>query len=161
MNDFNTYQKTGRKIIDEYIEFIKGKEPIRRGCSSGGPCFCTGKCQEIIGWRDKIDENTILDIIRKLTEKSEKGNTVKIAEPKNPGCMNHSHNLKHCLLSALDRRPPRLDLARYPHLPLAEVASTDPKSYNALLLAEAPRAPPPCRRRPIRRRRPRSCSPTT
>lgn len=92
MNDFNTYQKTGRKIIDEYIEFIKGKEPIRRGCSSGGPCFCTGKCQEIIGWRDKIDENTILDIIRKLTEKSEKGNTVKIAEPKNPGCMNHSHN---------------------------------------------------------------------
>jgi transposase len=46
--------------------------------------------------------------------------------------------VKHCLLSALDRRPPRLDLARYPHLPLAEVASTDPKSYNALLLAEAP-----------------------
>jgi hypothetical protein len=42
--------------------------------------------------------------------------------------------VKHCLLAALDGRPPRLDLAHYPHLPQAEVATTDPKSYNDLLV---------------------------
>ncbi|MBA3587474.1 MAG: IS21 family transposase [Chloroflexi bacterium] len=48
--------------------------------------------------------------------------------------------VKHCLLAALDGRPPRLDLADYPHLPLAAVAITDPMAYNELLLAavEAP-----------------------
>ncbi len=45
--------------------------------------------------------------------------------------------VKHCLLAALDGRPPRLDLAEYPHLPLVEVATTDPGAYNDLLLAVA------------------------
>ena len=45
--------------------------------------------------------------------------------------------VKHCLLAALDGRPPRLDLASYPHLPLAEVATTDPMAYNELLMAVA------------------------
>jgi hypothetical protein len=43
--------------------------------------------------------------------------------------------VKHCLLAALDGRPPRLDLADYPHLPLAAVAITDPMAYNELLMA--------------------------
>ena len=29
------------------------KLPIKRGCSNM-ECFCTGKCNEIIGWRDKL-----------------------------------------------------------------------------------------------------------
>ena len=45
--------------------------------------------------------------------------------------------VKHCLLAALEGRTPRLDLASYPHLPLAEVATTDPRAYNDLLLAAA------------------------
>lgn len=45
--------------------------------------------------------------------------------------------VKHCLLAALEGRPPRLDLAHYPHLPLAEVVATDPKAYNELLMAVA------------------------
>ena len=45
--------------------------------------------------------------------------------------------VKHCLLAELDGRPPRLDLADYPHLPLPEVATTDPGAYNELLLAAA------------------------
>ena len=45
--------------------------------------------------------------------------------------------VKHCLLAALDGRPPRLDLAEYPHLPVAKVATTDPGAYNDLLLAAA------------------------
>jgi hypothetical protein len=45
--------------------------------------------------------------------------------------------VKHCLLAALDGRTPRLDLASYPHLPLTEVAITDPSAYNDLLVAVA------------------------
>jgi len=41
--------------------------------------------------------------------------------------------VKHCLLAALEHRPPRLDLELYPHLPHTEVATTDPVAYNALL----------------------------
>ena len=42
--------------------------------------------------------------------------------------------VKHCLLAALEGRPPRLDLAQYPHLPVAEVTTTNPQAYNDLLL---------------------------
>ena len=42
--------------------------------------------------------------------------------------------VKHCLLAALEGRPPQLDLNHYPHLPQAEVAITDPAAYNDLLM---------------------------
>jgi len=29
------------------------KVPINRGCANM-QCFCTGECNEIIGWRDKL-----------------------------------------------------------------------------------------------------------
>jgi hypothetical protein len=29
------------------------KVPIKRGCPNK-ECFCTGRCNEIIGWRDKL-----------------------------------------------------------------------------------------------------------
>ena len=45
--------------------------------------------------------------------------------------------VKHCLIAAVDGRPPRLDLTAYPHLPLPEVAMTDPMAYNELLMAVA------------------------
>lgn len=45
--------------------------------------------------------------------------------------------VKQCLLAAVEGRIPRLDLASYPHLPLAEVATTDPSAYNDLLMAVA------------------------
>ena len=45
--------------------------------------------------------------------------------------------VKHLVLCALDQRPPRLDLENYPHLPLAEVASTRAADYEALLPAGA------------------------
>ena len=46
--------------------------------------------------------------------------------------------VKQCLLSALEGRPPRLDLEHYPYLPLVEVATTDPMAYNDLLMAVTP-----------------------
>jgi hypothetical protein len=46
--------------------------------------------------------------------------------------------VKQCLRAALEGRPPRLDLEHYPHLPLVEVATTDPMAYNDLLMAVAP-----------------------
>jgi len=41
--------------------------------------------------------------------------------------------VKHLLLCAIEQRPPRLDLAKYPHLPTAQVEQTSPASYLALL----------------------------
>jgi transposase len=46
--------------------------------------------------------------------------------------------VKHLVLCALDRRPPKLDLENYPHLPSAEVALTRASDYQALLSGSAP-----------------------
>jgi hypothetical protein len=43
--------------------------------------------------------------------------------------------VKHLLLCALERRPPKLDLENYPHLPAAEVALTRAADYQVLLEA--------------------------
>ena len=44
--------------------------------------------------------------------------------------------VKHLLLCRIERRPPRLDLENYPHLPLAEVQTTQAADYMALLSAQ-------------------------
>jgi transposase len=45
--------------------------------------------------------------------------------------------VKHLVLCAIERRPPKLDLENYPHLPVAEVALTRAADYQVLLTAEA------------------------
>jgi transposase len=46
--------------------------------------------------------------------------------------------VKHLALCRVERRPPRLDLANYPHLPTTHVASTSAASYMSLLAGRAP-----------------------
>jgi hypothetical protein len=41
--------------------------------------------------------------------------------------------VKHLLLCQLEQRPPRLDLENYPHLPPAQVRTTQASEYMALL----------------------------
>jgi len=41
--------------------------------------------------------------------------------------------VKHLLLCRIEQRPPRLDLGNYPHLPMAQVATTAASDYLALL----------------------------
>jgi hypothetical protein len=41
--------------------------------------------------------------------------------------------VKHLLLCRIERRPPRLDMENYPHLPLAQVRTTQARDYMALL----------------------------
>jgi hypothetical protein len=41
--------------------------------------------------------------------------------------------VKHLLLGHLERRPPRLDLENYPHLPPAQVHTTQASEYMTLL----------------------------
>jgi len=43
--------------------------------------------------------------------------------------------VKHLLLCRIERRPPRLDLENYPHLPLADVQTTQAADYMTLLTA--------------------------
>jgi hypothetical protein len=41
--------------------------------------------------------------------------------------------VKHLLLCRIERRPPRLDMENYPHLPLARVRTTQASDYMSLL----------------------------
>ena len=45
--------------------------------------------------------------------------------------------VKHLLLCRIEQRPPRLDLAQYPHLPAAQVEQTSTADYLALLAGAA------------------------
>jgi hypothetical protein len=40
---------------------------------------------------------------------------------------------KHLLLCHIEQRPPRLDMENYPHLPLAQVRTTQAVDYMSLL----------------------------
>jgi hypothetical protein len=40
----------------------------------------------------------------------------------------------HLLLCRIERRPPRLDMENYPHLPLAQVRTTQAADYMTLLV---------------------------
>jgi transposase len=46
--------------------------------------------------------------------------------------------VKHLTLARIERRPARLDIDRYPHLPAATVQRTSPASYNALISRPSP-----------------------
>ena len=48
--------------------------------------------------------------------------------------------VKHLLLCRIERRPPRLDLENYPHLPLAEVRTTQAAEYMAFKLFRSDRS---------------------
>ena len=41
--------------------------------------------------------------------------------------------VKHLLLCRIEQRPPRLDMENYPHLPLAQVRTTQAADYMTLL----------------------------
>jgi hypothetical protein len=41
--------------------------------------------------------------------------------------------VRHLLLCRIERRPPRLDMENYPHLPVADVRATQASDYMALL----------------------------
>ena len=49
--------------------------------------------------------------------------------------------VRHLVLCRIERRPPRLDMANWPHLPLAQVRATRAADYMTLLCA--PPAEPP------------------
>jgi hypothetical protein len=38
--------------------FTQRKVPVKRGCLAAkmGGCFCSGKCNEIVGYRDKLPD---------------------------------------------------------------------------------------------------------
>jgi hypothetical protein len=41
--------------------------------------------------------------------------------------------VRHLVLCRIERRPPKLDMANWPHLPLAAVRTTRPTDYMSLL----------------------------
>jgi hypothetical protein len=49
--------------------------------------------------------------------------------------------VRHLLLCRIERRPPRMDMANWPHLPLAQVRATRAAEYMSLLYASAAEPP--------------------
>jgi len=49
--------------------------------------------------------------------------------------------VRHLLLCRIERRPPRMDMANWPHLPLAQVRTTRAAEYMSLLYASAAEPP--------------------
>lgn len=52
-NDFIADVSNSTFNYNAMKEQPNGKVAIRKGCPNQ-QCFCTGACQEIIGWRDKL-----------------------------------------------------------------------------------------------------------
>ncbi len=52
-NDFIADVSNSTFNYNAMKEQTNGKVAIRKGCPNQ-QCFCTGDCQEIIGWRDKL-----------------------------------------------------------------------------------------------------------
>lgn len=44
---------TKEDALNDIADLHKKKVPIKRGCSNA-QCFCTGACNEIIGYRDRL-----------------------------------------------------------------------------------------------------------
>ena len=42
--------------------------------------------------------------------------------------------VRHLVLARVEGRPARLDIGRYPHLPVAKVGKTRPADYTALMV---------------------------
>jgi hypothetical protein len=47
---YEDYLKEKQEILD----VVDDKIPITADCPAKGPCACTGRCQEIIGYRDPL-----------------------------------------------------------------------------------------------------------
>lgn len=55
MNITLNYTKQKEDYFTELKKFHDEKVAIRKGCPNR-VCHCTGICQEIVGWRDKTEE---------------------------------------------------------------------------------------------------------
>lgn len=53
-NNFEMKDKIKQSLYKQLKSKTDNRVPIKRGCSNKGLCFCTGKCNEVIGYRDKI-----------------------------------------------------------------------------------------------------------
>jgi hypothetical protein len=96
MNNSLNPQKKDNPIYsmtDGFAKKMNEEEPIRRGCTNG-QCFCSGACQEIIGWRKKdnhpfsLSPTEWLEQIQQTTD--EKSHFEDIEQVKL--CKNPEHN---------------------------------------------------------------------
>ena len=46
------YQNNIKEDLKDQLDKTKNKIPIKKGCVNSH-CFCTGACQEVVGYRDK------------------------------------------------------------------------------------------------------------
>lgn len=46
-------KKENHQYIGKFYEEMKTKVPIKKGCPNQ-LCFCTGDCQEVVGYRERL-----------------------------------------------------------------------------------------------------------
>ena len=80
----------------------------------------------------KIGKREYVQVLRLLETFTVPEVTAGIADALHLGTVSFDA-VKHLVLCRIERRPPRLDLMQYPHLPLPEVATTQAADYMALL----------------------------
>lgn len=56
-------QKALAKFLNTGKKFLNENEPIHAECPNrGNPCFCTGECHRVIGWRKKTDTSALASL---------------------------------------------------------------------------------------------------
>lgn len=64
-------------------------EPIYAGCPNNGPCFCTGACKKVVGYREKYNPLSNVGCVnydptsgqwKKWTDLNKKSGTRKVAD---------------------------------------------------------------------------------
>ena len=95
------------------------------------PCFAT--LQRLLEARLKKDgSREYVQVLRLLETFSFAEVTRAIEDALQLGTISFDA-VKHLLLCRIERRPPRLDMENYPHLPLAQVRTTHASDYMALI----------------------------
>jgi hypothetical protein len=56
------YNNIKTNLIEKTLKEYEGKVPVYAGCTNLGPCFCTGACKKVLGYRE-------LTTLEKLTKR--------------------------------------------------------------------------------------------
>ena len=94
---------------------------------------CCGQLRRLLEARLKHGGREYVQVLRLLETFSIEELTYAVEDALELGTIGFDA-VKHLLLCRIERRPPRLDMENYPHLPMAQVRTTQAADYMSLLV---------------------------
>ena len=94
---------------------------------------CYGQLRRLLEARLKHGGREYVQVLRLLETFSIEELTYAVEDALELGTIGFDA-VKHLLLCRIERRPPRLDMENYPHLPMAQVRTTQAADYMSLLV---------------------------